>query len=69
MYPGSSGYGIYIFPVDAVVGESAIKALGLEDVVFEYEVTSNRVDCYSVIGIASGSCRYIPEGVPSAGRK
>lgn len=52
MYPEAPEYGIYIFPVDAVVGESAIKALGLEDVVFEYEVTSNRVDCYSVIGIA-----------------
>ncbi|MEF2851304.1 MAG: phenylalanine--tRNA ligase subunit beta, partial [Lachnospiraceae bacterium] len=35
-----------------VVGESAVKALGLDDVVFEYEITSNRVDCYSVIGIA-----------------
>ena len=39
MYPEAPEYGIYIFPVDAVVGESAIKALGLEDVVFEYEVT------------------------------
>ena len=29
-----------------------MKALGLDDVVFEYEVTSNRVDCFSVIGIA-----------------
>ena len=35
-----------------MVGESAIHALGLDDVVFEYEITSNRVDCYSVIGIA-----------------
>lgn len=52
MYPEAPEYGIYIFPEDAVVGESAIKALGLEDVVFEYEITSNRVDCYSVLGIA-----------------
>ena len=52
MYPEAPEYGIYIFPEDAVVGESAIKALGLDDVVFEYEITSNRVDCYSVIGIA-----------------
>ena len=44
--------GIYIFPEDAVVGESAVKALGLDDVVFEYEITSNRVDCYGVLGIA-----------------
>ena len=52
MYPEAPEYGIYIFQEDAVVGESAIKALGLDDVVFEYEITSNRVDCYGVLGIA-----------------
>lgn len=52
MYPEAPENGIYIFPEDAVVGESAVKALGLDDVVFEYEITSNRVDCYGVIGIA-----------------
>ena len=52
MYPEAPEYGIYIFPKDVEVGSSAISALGLDDVVFEYEITSNRVDCYSVIGIA-----------------
>ncbi|MCB6415800.1 phenylalanine--tRNA ligase subunit beta [Faecalimonas umbilicata] len=52
MYPEAPEEGIYIFPETAVVGESAVKALGLDDVVFEYEITSNRVDCYSVVGIA-----------------
>ncbi len=52
MYPESPEYGIYIFEDDVKVGESAIEALGLNDVVFEYEVTSNRVDCFSVVGIA-----------------
>lgn len=52
MYPEAPENGIYIFPENAVVGENAVKALGLDDVVFEYEITSNRVDCYSVIGIA-----------------
>ena len=52
MYPEAPENGIYIFPEDAVVGESAVKALGLDDVIFEYEITSNRVDCYSVLGIA-----------------
>lgn len=52
MYPESPESGIYIFPEDVKVGESAVKALGLDDVVVEYEVTSNRVDCFSVIGIA-----------------
>ncbi|MCI8557444.1 MAG: phenylalanine--tRNA ligase subunit beta [Lachnospiraceae bacterium] len=52
MFPEAPELGIYIFPEDVQVGESAIKALGLDDVIFEYEITSNRVDCYSVIGIA-----------------
>lgn len=52
MYPEAPADGIYIFPEDAVIGENAVKVLGLDDVIFEYEVTSNRVDCYSVIGIA-----------------
>lgn len=52
MYPEAPEYGIYIFPEDAEVGADAIGALGLHDVTFEYEITSNRVDCFSVIGIA-----------------
>lgn len=52
MYPEAPENGIYIFPEDAKVGSDAIAALGLNDVNFEYEITSNRVDCYSVIGIA-----------------
>ena len=50
MYPEAPEDGIYIFPEDAEIGASAIEALDRNDVVFEYEVTSNRVDCYSVLG-------------------
>ena len=46
MYPEAPEYGIYIFPEDAEVGADAVEALGLHDVTFEYEVTSNRVDCF-----------------------
>ena len=49
MYPEAPEYGIYIFDDDAVVGESAIKSLGLDDVVVEYEITSNRVDSFSMV--------------------
>ena len=52
MYPDAPEDGIYILPEDTEVGADAISLLGLRDVVFEYEVTSNRVDCYSVVGIA-----------------
>ena len=52
MYPEAPENGIYIFDDDAVVGESAIHALGLDDTVVEYEITSNRVDCFGILGIA-----------------
>ena len=52
MYPESPEYGIYVFPEDTEIGADAIDLLGLHDAVIEYEITSNRVDCYSVIGIA-----------------
>lgn len=52
MYPEAPELGIYIFPQDAAVGADAVEALGLRDAVFEFEITSNRVDCYSVLGLA-----------------
>lgn len=52
MYPEAPEEGIYIFEEDAQVGADAVDLLGLHDTVFEYEITSNRVDCYSVLGIA-----------------
>ena len=52
MYPEAPENGIYIFHDDVQVGADAVEVLGLHDVVFEYEITSNRVDCYSVVGIA-----------------
>lgn len=52
MYPEAAEDGIYIFDDSAIVGACAIEALGFKDVVVEYEVTSNRVDCFSVVGLA-----------------
>ena len=52
MYPEAPEEGIYIFPEETEVGANAVEVLGLNDVVFEYEVTANRVDCFSVVGIA-----------------
>ncbi|RHP52811.1 phenylalanine--tRNA ligase subunit beta [Clostridiaceae bacterium AF31-3BH] len=52
MYPEAPEYGIYIFPETAEVGADAIEVLGLHDVEFEFEITSNRVDCYSTLGLA-----------------
>lgn len=53
-YPEAPENGLYIFEDNGKVkpGDDAIEALGLHNTVFEYEITSNRVDCYSVLGIA-----------------
>lgn len=57
-YPLAPESGIYIFPEELInelslkPGDSAVHAFGLDDTVVEYEITSNRVDCYSIIGIA-----------------
>ena len=51
-YPKAPENGIYVFDDDVEVGADAVEVLGLHDTVFEYEITSNRVDCYSVMGIA-----------------
>lgn len=51
-YPEAPENGIYIFDDSVEVGADAVEVLGLHDTVFEYEITSNRVDCYSVLGIA-----------------
>ncbi|MCH5253046.1 MAG: phenylalanine--tRNA ligase subunit beta [Lachnospiraceae bacterium] len=56
-YPDAPDNGIYILSdnpeyKEAPVGSDAIGLLGLRDANFEYEVTSNRVDCFGVLGIA-----------------
>ncbi len=72
MYPLAPESGIYILPEDTPVGADAIEVLGLHDTVFEYEITSNRVDCYSVIGIAREAAAtfrkpFIPPAVTPSG--
>jgi phenylalanyl-tRNA synthetase beta chain len=54
VYPDAPEEGIYIFDKDSGLkcGDDAVEALGLRDTVFDYEITSNRVDCYSIMGIA-----------------
>ena len=57
MYPDAAEDGIYILSdnadyKDAAIGTSVPELLGLHDTVVEYEVTSNRVDCFSILGIA-----------------
>lgn len=74
MYPDAPEEGIYILPEDAEVGTDAVALLGLHDTVFEYEITSNRVDCYSVLGIAREAAatfgkEFVPPEVRTVGNR
>lgn len=44
--------GIYILPADTEIGMDIKEVLGLNDVVLEFELTANRADCFSVLGLA-----------------
>ena len=45
-------HGIMILPKTTPVGEDVKKVLGMDGGVIDFEITSNRADCYSVYGIA-----------------
>ncbi|MBQ6551850.1 MAG: phenylalanine--tRNA ligase subunit beta [Lachnospiraceae bacterium] len=71
-YPEAPENGIYILPADTELGSDVIEYLGLHDVIFEYEITSNRVDCYGVLGIAREAAAtfrlpFVPPTVPETG--
>ncbi|HCC07815.1 MAG TPA: phenylalanine--tRNA ligase subunit beta [Clostridiales bacterium] len=45
-------HGIYILNGDYKLGTDIKEILGLNDSMVEFEITSNRQDCYSIVGIA-----------------
>ena len=55
---GSDKDGIIILPEDAPVGTPLKEYLGINDTVFELEITPNRPDCLSHIGIARELAAY-----------
>lgn len=44
--------GIYIFPEDTPIGLDIKEALMLDDTVYEFELTANRADCFSMVGLS-----------------
>lgn len=44
--------GILTLPPDASPGQDVDRVLGLEEIIFELEVTTNRADCLSILGVA-----------------
>ena len=51
-FPYAIEDGIFILQEACAVGEDIRHAIGLDDTVVEFEITSNRPDCLSVIGLA-----------------
>lgn len=51
-YKGASTDGVLIFSEDLPLGKEVKDLLGLEDVIFDINVTANRPDCQSIFGIA-----------------
>ncbi|MCH5210244.1 MAG: phenylalanine--tRNA ligase subunit beta [Oscillospiraceae bacterium] len=45
-------YGILILPDDTEIGKDIRDVYGLNETVVEFEITSNRPDCFSIIGLA-----------------
>ena len=44
--------GIYIFPEGTPIGLDVKDVLGLNDIVYEFELTANRADCFSMVGLS-----------------
>lgn len=65
--PEEQKTGIFILPADTPVGIPAKDVLGLNDVVLEFELTANRADCFSVMGLVreiaaiTGNKPHFPE--------
>ncbi|MCT4685964.1 phenylalanine--tRNA ligase subunit beta [Vallitalea sp.] len=50
-FPEAPEHGIYIFDKEYELGMDVKGIFGLDDIVVEYEITSNRPDCFSIVGI------------------
>lgn len=71
---GEDHEGLLILPPDTPVGMDARKALGLDDVIFEIEVTPNRNDWSSMLGVARELAALwdkplrFPDRIPTEGK-
>lgn len=51
-FPYAIEDGIFVLQEDCTLGQPVCEALGFNDTKVEFEITSNRPDCFSVIGLA-----------------
>ncbi len=64
--PGSDPNGILIFQKEYPLGADVMEALGEKENVIEFEITSNRPDCLSIVGLAreTAATFKVPFNVP-----
>ncbi|MFI3174486.1 MAG: phenylalanine--tRNA ligase subunit beta [Bacillota bacterium] len=51
-FPEAPENGIYIFPEPVELGKDVTDLLDIKETVVEFEITSNRPDCFSMVGMA-----------------
>ena len=51
-FPYADPDGVFVIEEDCTLGQDIHDALGFDDTVVEFEITSNRADCLSVLGLA-----------------
>lgn len=61
-YPGAAEHGIFILGKDLPLGKDIKEVLGLNETVVDFEITSNRPDCFSMVGIARESAATLGTG-------
>lgn len=55
--------GIFVFSDDVEVGSDAIELLNLDDTILEFELTPNRSDCLSMLGVAYEVAALLEEDI------
>ncbi|MCG7335442.1 phenylalanine--tRNA ligase subunit beta [Sporosarcina sp. ACRSM] len=63
LVPKAYAEGIYVLPETAVPGESALPLLGLDDQVLEFDLTPNRSDALSMLGVAYEVGAILSQGI------
>ncbi|MHA6259411.1 phenylalanine--tRNA ligase subunit beta [Sporosarcina sp. CAU 1771] len=63
LVPKAYAEGIYVLPEDAVPGEDALALLGLDDKVLEFDLTPNRSDALSMLGVAYEVGAILSKGI------
>lgn len=65
-FPDAPEHGIYVFKEEYPLGTDIVKVLGMDDYSVEFEITPNRPDCLSILGLAreAGAAFKVPFTAP-----